>query len=170
MEQEEIFPLVSETGQTIGQATRSLCHNGSFLLHPVVHLHVINKQGDVFLQKRAENKDIQPGKWDTAVGGHMHLEESILEALKREACEELGLDLTQLQPRFLFQYAMTTDREREWVSSYMICYEGPFQLQTEEISEGRFWSQEEIHNHIGTDQFTPNFEIEWQRLQQYIPH
>ena len=68
--QQEIFPIVDEEGKVVGKATRGECHSGSHLLHPVVHLHVFNAQGDVYLQKRPEWKDIQPGKWDTAVGHH----------------------------------------------------------------------------------------------------
>ena len=66
----ELFPIIDEQGHTIGKATRKECHNGSKLLHPVIHLQIFNKYGNLYLQKRAMNKDIQPGKWDTAVGGH----------------------------------------------------------------------------------------------------
>ena len=65
---EERFPLVDENGTVVGYATRGECHNGSRLLHPVVHLHVFNSRGEVYLQRRPEWKDIQPGKWDTSVG------------------------------------------------------------------------------------------------------
>ena len=76
----EWFPLVNEEGETIGKATRKECHSGSKLLHPVIHLHIFNKDGDLYLQKRSMNKDIQPGKWDTAVGGHIDYGESVEEA------------------------------------------------------------------------------------------
>ena len=59
-----MFPIVDEQGNITGAATRGECHSGSKLLHPVVHLHVFNTQGDIYLQKRPEWKDIQPGKWD----------------------------------------------------------------------------------------------------------
>ena len=62
---QEMFPIVDEQGNITGAATRGECHSGSKLLHPVVHLHVFNTQGDIYLQKRPEWKDIQPGKWDT---------------------------------------------------------------------------------------------------------
>ena len=75
----EWFPLVNEEGETIGKATRKECHSGSKLLHPVIHLHIFNKDGDLYLQKRSMNKDIQPGKWDTAVGGHI------------DACDHIGM-------------------------------------------------------------------------------
>lgn len=67
---EEMFPIVDEQGNITGAATRGECHNGSKLLHPVVHLHVFNSKGELYLQRRPDWKDIQPGKWDTAVGGH----------------------------------------------------------------------------------------------------
>ena len=35
----EMFPIVDEEGNITGAATRGECHNGSKLLHPVVHLH-----------------------------------------------------------------------------------------------------------------------------------
>ena len=81
---EERFPLVDEEGHVIGSATRGECHNGSKLLHPVVHLHVFNSKGEVYLQKRPEWKDIQPGKWDTSVGGHLDAGETPEQALVRE--------------------------------------------------------------------------------------
>ena len=82
---EEMFPIVDEEGNITGAATRGECHSGSKLLHPVVHLHVFNSKGELYLQKRPEWKDIQPGKWDTSVGGHVDLGESVEMALKREA-------------------------------------------------------------------------------------
>ena len=88
---EEWFPLVDEKGETIGKATRKECHSGSKMLHPVVHLHIFNKAGDLYLQKRSINKDIQPGKWDTAVGGHIDYGETVEDALHREVREELGI-------------------------------------------------------------------------------
>ena len=88
---EEIFPIVDETGRVIGKATRKECHSGSRLLHPVVHLHVFDRQGRLYLQKRAHNKLIQPDKWDTAVGGHVDYGETVMQALRRETREELGL-------------------------------------------------------------------------------
>lgn len=58
----ELFPIVDETGNVIDSATRGEFHSGSKLLHPVVHLHVFNSKGDIYLQRRPDWKDIQPGK------------------------------------------------------------------------------------------------------------
>jgi len=87
---EEWVPLVDEQGNVIGQAPRSQVHNGSKLLHPVVHMQVINRNKAILLQKRPDTKLIQPGKWDTAVGGHISAGENLEQALKKEAFEERG--------------------------------------------------------------------------------
>ena len=87
----ELFPVVDECGNIIGSATRGECHGGKMLLHPVVHLHLFDASGNLYLQHRPAWKDIQPDKWDTAVGGHIDLGESVEMALHRETLEELGI-------------------------------------------------------------------------------
>jgi intracellular septation protein A len=88
---QEWLPVLDEKGNITGKATRKECHKNKELLHPVVHLHIINKEKEIFLQKRPDWKTIQPGKWDTAVGGHVSWGEDVESALKREALEELNL-------------------------------------------------------------------------------
>ena len=154
----EIFPVVNEEGTVIGSATRGECHSGSRLLHPVVHLHVFDKQGSLYLQKRPEWKDIQPGKWDTAVGGHIDFGEDVVTALHREAREELGID--DFEPTFLKRYVFESDREKELVNAFstVICHEP---TPSDELDGGRFWPREEILAGIGNGIFTPNFEQEY---------
>jgi isopentenyldiphosphate isomerase len=157
---EEIFPLVDENGNTIGEAPRSLCHDGrSMLLHPVVHLHVFNRQGELFLQKRGSGKDILPGRWDTSVGGHMSPGEEVNEALEREAQEELGLEGFTYD--FLGRYVWKSERERELVSSFRTVTDESPRFNPDEIDDGRFWSLDAIESSLGKDVFTPNFENEF---------
>ena len=168
MSSEELFPLVDEAGNVIGKATRRECHSGSMLLHPVVHLHVFNSAGELYLQKRSMSKDIQPGKWDTSVGGHVDYGEDIEDALRREAREELGLHY--IEPRLLFRYVFQSRVERELVNTFMTVAKDTdtITVDPEEIDEGRFWPIAEIEAAIGQGVFTPNFEQEFVRLKNSL--
>lgn len=162
---DEIFPLVDENGTEIGRARRSECHGNPALLHPVVHVIVRNRKGEIFLQRRNIHRDVQPGKWDTSVGGHMHPGEEAAAAAAREMQEELGVCPHALQ--FAYRYLWHSEMESELVHTYFAEHEGPFTLQAEEIEEGRFWTVGEILAASGSGKLTPNFEAEFERMMKY---
>ena len=162
---EELFPVVDEEGNILDAATRGECHNGSMKLHPVVHLHVMNSRGELYLQKRPLWKDIQPGRWDTSVGGHVDLGENVDRALRREAREELGIK--EFVTEQLYRYVFESTRERELVYSFRTVYEGEIR-PSEELDGGRFWTADEIHTNLGQGVFTPNFEDAWRRLESVL--
>ena len=159
----EWFPVVDEEGNTIGEAPRQICHDGkSFFLHPVVHLHLFNTKGELFLQKRSAGKDIQPGKWDTSVGGHLAPGESVEDGVKREASEELGL--LDIDPVFIRRYIWKSPVERELVNSFTFISDQVPVIDPVEIEEGRYWTTGEIKEATGKGIFTPNFEHEFSIL------
>lgn len=159
-EDEEWLPVVDEEGKVLGRALRSACHGGERILHPVVHLHVMNHNKHLFLQKRPETKLIQPGKWDTAVGGHIAFGEDVKTALQREAYEEIGLKNFSARP--IGNYVFESEVERELVYSFISYDYKGINLHSEEVEEGRFWSKKQIEQNLGKGVFTPNFEMEYQ--------
>ncbi len=161
---EEWVPLVDEQGKIVGQAPRSQVHNGSKLLHPVVHLHVLNHNKNILLQKRPTSKQIQPGKWDTAVGGHISAGETLETALQKEAFEEIGL--TGFQAKLLKVYKWESDVEAELVYLFSTFDFKNVKVQSDEVEEIRFWTKNQIEKEIGQGVFTPNFEHEFGILKQ----
>lgn len=158
--------MVDEGGAVVGKARRSECHGNPALLHQAVHVFVVNGEGSVFLQKRSMSKDVQPGKWDTSVGGHVDLGERPERAAVREVWEELGVGDTE--PEFLYSYLWRSEVESERIQTYWLRHEGPFRLHPEEIETGRFWTVAEVDAGLGTGVFTPNFELEWPRVRSLL--
>jgi isopentenyldiphosphate isomerase/intracellular septation protein A len=155
---EEWVPLVDEKGNVTGQAPRSQVHNGSKLLHPVVHLHVINRKKAILLQKRPKSKLIQPGKWDTAVGGHISVNETLEQALNKEAFEEIGLK--NFSAKLLKTYKWESDVELELVYMFTTYDYKNYHVHSDEVEEAKFWTKKQIENNLGKGLFTPNLEIE----------
>ena len=162
----EYFPIVESNGLVIGRSTREYCHGGSKPLHPVIHIHIIDRFCRIYLQKRAMNKDIQPGKWDTAVGGHVSYGESIVEAVYREAYEELRFH--EFNPIHLETYEFESPVEREMVSVFAAVGTYDLRPDPEEVAEGRWWPVEDIYANIGKGVFTPNFESEFKMIRKSL--
>ena len=160
---EEYFDIVDENDQVIGSAPRSRCHGDPSLVHRTAHVVVLHPDGQrILLQKRARTKDIQPGKWDTAVGGHLAHGESYEDGARREMSEELGLP-RDLPLKFLFRSEIRNEIESENVGIFLLVSDGPFHFQQEEIDEVRFFTREELANYA--DDFTPNLRRELAELQ-----
>lgn len=162
----EWFNIVDENNRVLGKATREECHNGSKLLHPVVHIHIFDSEHKLLLQKRSLTKTIQPGKWDTSIGGHIQADEALEHAIQREALEETGItiDLQKLFP--IDTYVFESDVERELVFSYAYRYDGPITFQAAEIDEVKFFSYDEIKTLISQGEATPNFVQEFSLLRK----
>lgn len=161
---EEWVPLVDEKGRVTGQAPRSQVHNGSKLLHPVVHLHVINHNKAMLVQKRPMSKQIQPGKWDTAVGGHISAGETLEQALKKEAFEEIGL--VDFSAKLVKTYKWESEVEAELVYMFVTHDYKNFKVHSDEVEEARFRTKSQIENSLGKGIFTPNFEFEFGLLKE----
>lgn len=156
----ELLEIVDDQDRVIGLRPRSQCHGDPALVHRVCHVLIINAQGELLLQKRSMSKDIQPGAWDTSVGGHLDPGEDYLTAARREMAEELGL--VDLALTFLYHSRVRNEIESENVATFLACYSGEVEPNPREIDEVRFWSAAQIEAALGTGILTPNFEEEWQ--------
>lgn len=156
---DELLPRVDREGHVIGCVKRGEAHSGTKVLHPVVHLHLFNSKGDLYLQFRPAWKTVQPNKWDTACGGHIAYGENVEQALQREVEEELGI--SDFKAQQVARYIFESEVDAEYVYVFRAVYDSEIHPSKDELAGGRFFSKEEIDRRIGTDFFTPNFESEY---------
>jgi isopentenyldiphosphate isomerase len=143
---EEIFDIVNERDEVVGQNTRREVHARG-LWHRAVHVLVFNARGEVFLQKRSMKKDIAAGKWDSSASGHLDSGEDYGACAVREVREEIGLDLksgargtrpSELEKLFKVDAREETGWEFCWI--YRCESEGPFVLHPDEIETGDWFA------------------------------
>ncbi len=161
----EMFEIVDEEDRVIGLRPRAECHGNPALVHRVAHVLVVNSDGALLLQKRSRLKDIQPGRWDTSVGGHLDPGEDYLAAARREMREELGL--VDLPLTFLYHSRIRNAIESENVGTYLAYFSGEVCFNPEEIDAVRYWLPQEIEGALGQGVFTPNFEVEWRAYRDW---
>jgi isopentenyl-diphosphate delta-isomerase type 1 len=160
---DEIFDIVNERDEVIGQNTRGEVHRLG-LLHRAVHVLVFNRRGEVFLQKRSLKKDTFPGAWDSSASGHVDTGEDYDACAVRELREEIGLKLGRAPERwFKIEARVETGNEFVWVFRQQA--EGPFVLHPEEIETGGWFAPEKITRWMAEKpgEFASALRLIWQR-------
>ena len=160
---QEIFDVVDENDQVIDQRPRSEVHRLK-LYHRATHILVFNNVGELFLQKRSMSKDSSPGLWDSSAAGHLDHGEEYDDCARREFTEELGVsEPPTLHRLFKIGASPETDYEFAWI--YRCEYDGPMQLQEEEIDDGAWFTPQQIDEWIAArpEELTSAFRVIWAR-------
>ncbi len=152
----EILDIVDENDNVIGKGERSEIHEKG-LFHRSCHIFLFNSKGELFLQRRSENKDRYPLFWDSSASGHVDAGESYKSCAKRELFEELGVCDVPVVPFAKYKARASTDNEHVYL---FICrWDGEIKVNEEEIKEGRFFKIDEIKKEIKEkrEKFSPSF-------------
>ncbi len=137
---EEQVDVVNENNEVIGQVNKSVAH-AQGLLHRCVVSQVINSSGQWILVKQAADRQ-DAGQFVSPVGGHVSAGEDEVSALKREAMEEMGLEVRQYKKigEIIFNREVIGRKENHLFLVYEIYSDEPFITN---------------HESVGTEQFAP---------------
>ena len=152
---EEKFDVLDENGCFTGKIeTRDFCHKNG-LWHRAVYGFIFDEKGNVLLQKRSANKKLWPNLWDLTVGGHIMAGEFGEDAIIRETKEELGIEVSKEQVRYLVGSTSINVLNGVVNKHFNECYIitakidiSKLELQKEEVSEVRWFSKQEIFERI----------------------
>ncbi|WP_338885022.1 NUDIX hydrolase YfcD [Xenorhabdus sp. TH1] len=137
----EWIDIVNEGNEVIAQSSRQQMRAQN-LRHRATYIVVHDGMGKILIQHRTETKDFYPGKLDATAGGVVMAGETLLEAARREAEEELGIAGVPFAEHGIFYYE--EDTCRIWGGLFSCVSHGPFALQEEEIAAVYWLTPEEI--------------------------
>lgn len=151
----ESFDVLNEYGEFTGKiATREECHKNGYW-HRAVYAFIIDNNGNVLLQKRSANKKLWPNMWDVTVGGHVDSGEFGRQALIRETKEELGIEISDEDIKYLVGSTSINEQGDIINKHYNECYlitknidVSNVVIQKEEVSEVKYFSREELIKRI----------------------
>ena len=169
----EIIDELNEKGEVIGVMDKDVAHREG-RLHRSIHLWIINDEGEILLQRRCADKKLYPNTWDVSVGGHVGTKENSVDAVFREAKEELGVDLDienveyfgTVPERLKYEDIDSNELVDVFIARQNIKKED-IVLQKEEVSDVCFVSIEELFNLMGSDKLLPHNE-EYKQMIDYL--
>jgi 16S rRNA (adenine1518-N6/adenine1519-N6)-dimethyltransferase len=136
----EIFDVVNERNEVIGQKTRGEVH-AQKLMHRAVHIFVFNKHGELWLQQRSHLKDVHPLDWDSSAAGHLDAGEDYATSAKRELKEELGIEA---ETSCIAKVDACEGTGMEFVELHQAHHNGPMSFVPDEIRCGAFFRVDDI--------------------------
>lgn len=116
----------------------------------LVHIWIINSNGEFLLQKRSGLKKHFPNKWSVTSGCTLS-KESLIQTCKRECKEELNVDVDINN----LEYEMTFKKDPVIVQVFVLRQEVDLNkvvLQEEEVSDIKYMSRDEIIKLINSDE------------------
>lgn len=157
----EVFDVVDENDQVVGQATRGEVHANK-LLHRAVHVFVFNKRGDLLLQQRSMLKDEHPGVWGSSVSGHLDAGEDYAAAAVRELDEEMGIAVDS-PPEEIARAAACEATGWEHVRLFRVRHSGAVKYPAAEVQAAMWFPMDDLESwiHARPEDFSSGFLVCW---------
>jgi 16S rRNA (adenine1518-N6/adenine1519-N6)-dimethyltransferase len=131
----ELLAVVDENDRPLAPRDRATIHREN-LLHRAVHVLLLNRHGELLLQKRSYRKDRFPGRWDSSASGHVDAGESYRHCAARELQEEIGVTAPLVE---LAKVPASAATGHEFIEVFGGIHDGPFHWNLHEIDTGGFF-------------------------------
>jgi isopentenyl-diphosphate delta-isomerase type 1 len=161
----EVLPVVDEHDNVVDEAPREEVH-AEGLRHRAVQVHVYDREGRLYLHKRASSKVFHPDVWTASATGHVEAGESYREAAARELDEELGLEgRLRKELKFLYEDEQDGHVEREFTSLLTVLVDEAPEPDPDEIQEGKWMFPEDVDAWVQEEPgaFAPSFREAFER-------
>jgi len=112
------------------------------LLHRAVHVFVVNRHGELLIQKRSRFKDAHPEVWDSSVAGHLDSGEDYAAAAMRELEEEMGI--TDVPAEEIGRISSCLATGWEHVRLYLARWDGSPRFPCAEVEAALWMRPEEL--------------------------
>jgi len=155
---------VDEEDNVIGKVTKAEARKKHLLFRGSNTL-IFNSKGDIYIQKRANDRDLYPNTWEFCIGGASFYGETYEETAKRELLEETGIRTESIE--FLFNHNYSSHINKATVKIFRIIHDGPIQLN-EESQEYRFVSMHELDMMMNKSMFNPEDTEVYERYKAMI--
>lgn len=162
----EILEVVDENCKPISLLNRENIHKKG-LFHQIVHVFLFNEQGEIYLQKKSQLVDENPGLWTSSASGHVLAGESFLITAQRELKEELSL---KVKLKEFLKLPPSEKSMNKCVALFIGYTKKTPKPNPLEIEEGRFFSIEEVNSLLqnSPEIFSPIFRVLWKEYLEKI--
>ena len=154
----ELFDVIDSKGNPTGQIVSREKAHAEGIMHRTAHIWIIREMDgrvQILLQRRSQNKDSFPGKFDTSSAGHIQAGDEPLESALRELKEELGISAAPEQLHFAGTFPISFVKEfygkvfRDEEVAFVYIYKEPVNtdeliLQKEEVETVQWFDLEEV--------------------------
>lgn len=142
----ELVDIVNENNELTGQVEDRWVAYNTGLWRRTVSSWIMNKKGEVLLQKRSPMKERNPNKW-AKTGGQVEAGESVEDAIFREVKEDLGIEIPKDQIKVESIYKNKGKIGRRFVYNFVFVVDYKIEeyvLQKEEVSDVRYFTIERM--------------------------
>lgn len=154
----ELFDVIDSNGNPTGQIVSREKAHAEGIMHRTAHIWIIREMDgrvQILLQKRSQNKDSFPGKFDTSSAGHIQAGDEPLESALRELKEELGISAAPEQLHFAGTFPISFAKEfygkifRDEEVAFVYIYKEPVNtdeliLQKEEVEKVQWFDLNQV--------------------------